>query len=84
MIAVIEVERALGVDQALFVDDRLEQLLLVLEIDVERALGDAGRAGDVAHAGGVEASGQEDRPRALDDLAPFGAVIGRWPRPALS
>ena len=51
--------------------------LLALEIDVERALGDAGLAGDVVHAGGVEALGQEQRPRALDDLAPLGAVLAR-------
>ena len=37
------------------------KLLLVLEIDVERALGDAGGAGDVVHAGRVEALGQEHR-----------------------
>ena len=77
MVIGVEVKRALGVDQALLVDDRLEQLLFVLEIDVERALRDACGACDVAHAGGVKAVLQEDRPRALDDLTPLGVVVGR-------
>jgi len=50
----------------------------VLEIDIEGALGDAGRAGDVVHAGGIEAMREEYRARPFDDLTPFCAfVIGR-------
>ena len=48
---------------------------LVLEIHIERALGDAGGAGNVVHAGGVEALGEEHRAGAVDDLTPLGAVI---------
>ena len=40
-------------------DDRLEQFVLGVEIGVERALGDAGGAGDVVHARAVEAGAQE-------------------------
>src|SRR5205814_1361515 len=57
-----------------FFGDRLEQLFLALEVDVERALRDAGLAGDVAHAGGVEPLRQEHRARALDDLAALEGV----------
>ena len=46
---------------ALALDQRDEQMLLVLEIDIERALRDARRGGDVAHAGGVEAARREHR-----------------------
>ena len=59
---------------ALLLDDGLEQLLLALEVDVERALGDAGLAGDVAHAGGIEALRQEHAARAVDDLAPLARL----------
>ena len=55
MIGGVEVEQPLRVGWAFDADDGLEQLLLVVEIDVQRALGHAGGAGDVAHAGGVEA-----------------------------
>ncbi len=80
MILGVEIEHAFGVDQALLVNDGLEQLLLVVEIDVERALRHAGGAGDVAHAGGVEASRQEDGAGALDNLPALGAVVGRLRR----
>src|SRR5262249_54328350 len=60
--------------------DGAEQLLLVLEVDVEGALGDAGRFGDVGHAGGVEPAGQEDLPCAIDNLAPLGAVFAGFSR----
>ena len=75
VVVCVEREDLLGLRAALLLDDGLEQLLLALEIDVERALGDAGLARDLAHAGGIEALGQEHRPRALDDLAPLGAVL---------
>ena len=45
---------ALGLVDALLADQRFEQRLLGVEIGVERSLGDAGRARDVVHAGGVE------------------------------
>ncbi len=53
----------------LLLDDGLEQPVLVGEIDVERALGDAGGAGDLAHAGAVEAEVHEDLAGAVEDLA---------------
>jgi hypothetical protein len=54
----------------------LEELVLVLEVDVERALGHARRPGDLAHAGSIEALSEKDRARPFDDLAPLGAVLG--------
>ena len=77
-IVAIEVEHAFGLVRASCLHDGAEQLILVLEIDVERALGDAGRLGDIAHAGGIEAARHEHRAGALDDLPPFGAVFGRF------
>ena len=56
-------------------DDGLEQPVLVGEIDVERALGDAGGAGDLAHAGAVEAQIHEDLAGAVEDLPALGAVF---------
>ena len=79
----IEIENSFRLSFAFLLDDGFEQLLLVLEIHIERALGDAGGAGNVVHAGGVEALSEKDRAGALDDLAPFGAVLvggrGRGP-----
>ncbi len=40
-------------------DDRVEQLFLVLEVDVERALRHARDAGDFGHAAGIEALGKD-------------------------
>ena len=57
-------------------DKRLEQGFLAVEIDVKRALGHAGHARDLVHAGGVEAARKEDGPRAVEDLPAFAAVIG--------
>ncbi|MCY1374663.1 hypothetical protein D9M69_620200 [compost metagenome] len=74
------VERMLGRlnDPGLAPDDqRLEQIFLVFEIDVERTLRDAGLAGDVVHAGGVETLAHEDPPRALEDLFALGRVLAR-------
>ena len=81
MIVRIEVENAFRLRLAFLLDDGFEQLLLVFEIHIERPFGDTGGAGDVVHAGGVEALSKEDRAGALDDLAPFGAVLigGREP-----
>src|ERR1700748_590849 len=56
-------------------DDRLEQFFLVLEVDIERALGHAGCTGDFAHAGGVESLRQEDGARPIQDLAALGTVL---------
>ncbi len=51
----IESEDLLGLVAALGFDDRLEQLLLASEVDVQCALGDPGFARDRTHAGSVEA-----------------------------
>ena len=59
MIVRVEVENSFRLQFAFLLDDGLEQLLLVSEIHIERALGDAGGAGNVVHAGRVEALGQE-------------------------
>ena len=78
MIFRIEIENPFRLRVAFLLDDRFEQFLFVLEIDVERALGDAGGAGDIVHAGGVEALGEEHVSGAVDDLTPLGAFfVGR-------
>ncbi len=74
----IEVERILGVHLAFLVNDGREQLLLIGEIDVERALRHPCRTGDVVHAGGIEAMLQEDGARPLDNLPPLGVIFGWW------
>jgi hypothetical protein len=71
----VEVEHALGLHGAFAAHDGGEQFVLVLEVDVERALRDAAGLGDVRHAGRVEAARKEHGARALDDLAPLGAVV---------
>ncbi len=74
----IEIEDAFGLIAALLVHDRREQLLLVLEVDVEGPLRHAGHARNLAHAGGIEALGQEDLARAFDDLAALRIIfLGR-------
>ncbi len=83
VIARIEIENPLSLRFALLVDDGLEQLLLVSEIHIERALGDPGSAGDVVHAGRIESLGQKHRPGAIDNLAPLGAVLIPRRRPYL-
>jgi hypothetical protein len=75
MVVGIEIEKPFRLQLALLLDDGFEQLLLVFEIHIERALGDAGGAGNVVHAGGVEALRQKDCAGALDDLAPLGAIL---------
>ena len=77
MVVGVEIENAFGLRVAFLLDDGLEQIFLVLEIDIERALGDAGRAGNVVHARGIEALGQKHGARAVDDLTPLGAFIVR-------
>ena len=59
VVVCVEREDLLCLRAALVLDDGLKQLLLALEIDVERALRHAGLARDRVHAGGVEALGQE-------------------------
>ena len=59
-------KRRLALFEAFLLDDGLEQPMLVGEIDVERALRDAGRAGDLAHAGAVEAQIQEQLARPVE------------------
>ena len=71
----VEVENAFGLRVALLFDNGLEQFLLVFEIHVERPLGDAGRAGDLAHAGGIKTLRQKYRAGSLEDLAPLGVLL---------
>ena len=75
MIIRVEVENSFGLQFAFLLDDGLEQLLLVPEIHIERTLGDAGGAGNVVHAGRIEALGQENGTGPFDDLTPLGAVF---------
>ena len=56
-------------------DDGFEQPVLVGEIDVERALGDAGGAGDLAHAGAVKAEIHENLAGAVENLPALRAVF---------
>ena len=51
-----------------FLDDGFEQAVLVGEVDVERSLGDAGGAGDLAHAGAVEPEIQEHSAGAIEKI----------------
>ena len=71
----IEIERDLALFERFLLDDGFEQPVLVGEIDVERALGDAGGAGDFAHAGAVKAEVHEDLAGAVENLAALGAVL---------
>ena len=73
-IGLVEAEQVLGQPLLLFDGQRLEQGLLAVEVDVERSLRDAGRLGDLAHAGPVEAGRHEDLARALQDLAALLAL----------
>src|SRR6195256_6173992 len=71
----IEIERDLALFERHFLDDCLEQPVLVGEIDVERALGNAAGAGDLAHAGAVKAEVHEYLARAVQNLAAFCAFL---------
>ena len=70
----LEPEQHLGQAAPLFQDQRLEECLLAVEIDIQGALGDARSLRDLAHAGAIEALRQEDPPRPVEDLPPLGAV----------
>ncbi len=67
----IEIERNLALLEHLLFDDGFEQPALVGEINVERSLGDPGRAGDFAHAGAVKAQVQEHLAGAVENLTAF-------------
>jgi len=72
----VEAEQHLREALLLLDRQRLEELLLAVEIDVEGTFRDAGRAGDLAHAGAVKSLGQKDPPGALEDLPPLAALAG--------
>ena len=65
----IEIERDLALFERFVLDDGFEQPVLVGEVDVERALGDAGGARDLVHAGAVKAQIHEHLARAVQNLA---------------
>ena len=71
----VEIERDLLLVEHFLLDDGLEQPVLVGEIDIQRPLGDAGGAGDLAHAGAVKAQIHEDLAGAVEDLPALGAVL---------
>src|SRR5262245_54542251 len=68
----------------------LKQCLLVLEVEIKRALGDAGLGGNVVEARGLKPTRGKDRERSIEDgLAPrlrlgSGATRARrrWRRPS--
>ncbi|MNY36336.1 hypothetical protein D3C86_1708180 [compost metagenome] len=66
---------------AVMVDERNEQIFLVGEVDIDRALGNARFPGDVVHAGGVEALALEHAPGAGQNLVAFGRVFARRKTP---
>src|SRR5262249_12025991 len=70
----IEIEHQLAVLEAFLLDDGLEQPALVVEVDIERALGDAGGPRDLAHAGAVKAQIHEHLAGAVDDLPALGGI----------
>ena len=74
MVGVIERKYLLGLSQALVVRNDLKKILLALEVDIQRALGDAGLAGDLAHARAIETLSQEHLARPFDNLPTFGAL----------
>ena len=58
-------------------DQFLEQRLLVLEVQIDRSLGDAGALGDVVEPGRGKALVDEFLERRLDDrLTPLGGAFG--------
>lgn len=76
--AVLENDELVGVQCPAFLfDKRVEQIILVLKIDVDRALRDAGLARDVIHRGGIETHADEHFTCASKDLAAFGRVLSR-------
>ena len=71
----IEAEGRFALLDRFLLDDRLEQAVLVGEVDIERALGHAAGARDLAHTGAVEAEIHENPARAVEDLAAFCAFL---------
>ena len=71
----IEIEGDLAVFKRFFLDNGFEQPVLVGEVDIECPLGDAGGAGDLAHAGAVKAEIHEDLAGAGEDLAALRTII---------
>src|SRR5262245_35748553 len=71
----VEIESRLVLLDPLFLEGRLEQAVLVGEVDIEGALGDAAGARDLAHAGAVKAEVHEHLARAVEDLAAFCAFL---------
>ena len=71
----VEIEHDLAVLERFLLDDGFEQRALVGEVDVKRALGDAGGARDLAHAGAVKTEIHEHLAGAVQDLAALGAVL---------
>jgi hypothetical protein len=53
-----------------------QQIVLVLEVEVDRAVGDPGGLGDVGHLGGVEAALREHALGGLEDPVALGRAIG--------
>src|SRR5581483_11547417 len=58
-------------DAPVLVEDRLEHLVLRLEVVVEQPVRDAGLLGDVADPGRVESLAREDAYSGLQDLPPL-------------
>jgi len=71
LVGVVELEDAFGLEGAFAADNGAEQLVFVGEVDVKRALGDAGGARDLVHAGAVKAQIHEYLAGAIEDLPPL-------------
>jgi hypothetical protein len=72
----IEIERHLPLrKQHLFFDNGLEQVALVGKVDIERALGDAGGARNLAHAGAIETQIHEHPAGSIENLAALRAFL---------
>src|SRR5207245_219676 len=71
----IEIEGGLALFDLLLLEDRLEQAVLVGEVDIKGTLGDGAGAGDLAHAGAVKAKVHEHLARAVENLAALGAFL---------
>ena len=77
MIIGIELHDGPEIGPLLLGDEFEKQLLLVLEIDIERALRHPGNPGDVVHAGGIETILMKDLAGAIEDLAALAGVLPR-------
>ena len=60
---------------ALLLDERPEQIFLILKVDVDRPLRDSCLAGDVVHAGAIEAQPDEGSACTFDDLPALGGIF---------